>query len=390
MKFNRTRAARAITSLVVDLGHRVHDRLFAYQAGAGLIACAVDPIIVTHLERIGAESAARLDGFAAQLLDVQQRLVRGGGGSGGGQPESLGAQVEAAFAESDARDLLKKTGRLTLEIAAAITTTNTGGAHGTRDVPTAPSGSGTSLVDLLTPGPLNGLTVLHYARRTGTTGGAAAQDAELATKATAEPVFAPQSQNTITVAGLATLSEQSLNAAGGLERAVNSHLAKSVRDACDAILIAGTTATGWPFAGFQALAAAFVSAVGYKSVIDAVLSAATRMRLQGFAPSIAVLSEADFLGVQLGKGTDGHYLSAASLLRDAGLTLALSASVTPGTSLLIDPQFVGFLSSGSTRITLGYVNDGFAKNQITMRAETEIAPFFADYQAALSVTPSAT
>jgi hypothetical protein len=234
------------------------------------------------------------------------------------------------------------------------------------------------------------MTTLHYAKRTGSTGGAAAQDAEGAAKAAAEPVFTPVTQNTITVAGLATLSEQALNAAGGLARAVDSHLRKSVADACDAILIDGTTASQWPFAGFEALAEAFTAGVGYKSIVDAVIAGATRMRLRGFNPSIAVLAEAGFLEAHLAKGTDGHYLDAATMLADAGLRLALSASVNAGKALVLDPQFAGYLSSGVTRISLGHVNDQFSKNMVTMKGEVEIAPYLSDYQGAMLVTPSAT
>ena len=93
---------------------------------------------------------------------------------------------------------------------------------------------------------------------------------------------------------------------------------------------------------------------------------------------------------EFAKGTDGHYLSAAGLLRDAGLSLALSSSITAGKALLLDPAFVGFLSSGTTRIQIGTTGDQFVRNQRTMRAETELIPFLADFEAAMLVTPSVT
>jgi len=356
-------------------------------------------VVRAELKRISADvdkglgsNKAKVEQLQARLVDLEQKAARRGGDAGpfGSAGQSIGAMVEAAFHDTDARDLLKKTGRLTLDVAASITTTNTGGSHGNLDVPRAPATPGSSLISLLTPGDLAGMTTLHYARRTGTTGAAAAQDAEGAAKATAEPVFSAVTQNVITVAGLATLSEQALNAAGGLERAIESHLRKAVADACDAILIAGTTATQWPFAGFQALASTLTAGVGYKSIVDAVIVAATRMRLQGFNPTVAVLAEAGFLATQLDKGTDGHYLAASSMLRDAGLALAISGSITAGKALLLDRQFAGYLSSGSTRVTLGTINDQFSKNMVTAKAEIEIAPYLSDYQGAMLVTPSAT
>ena len=354
--------------------------------------------VQAELQRIGSSvdkglgaSKTRIEQLQARVLELEQRGARrGGGGDIGGGGQSIGAMVAAAFGEGDARDLMRKTGRVAFDVQASITTTQTGGSHGSLAVPTAPESPGTSLVSILTPGDLGGMTTLHYARRTGATGGAAVQDAEGAAKAAAEPIFTAQSQNVITVAGLATLSEQSLNAAGGLERAVNSHLRKSVADACDLILIDGTAASQWPWPGFEALAEAFTAGVGYKSIVDAVIAGATRMRLRGFNPTIAVLAEAGFLEAHLAKGTDGHYLDAATMLADAGLTLAISSGIAAGKALLLDRQFAGYLASGTTRVTLGYVQDQFAKNLVTMKAETEIAPYLSDYQGAMLVTPSAT
>jgi len=355
--------------------------------------------VQAELSRIGSSvdkglgaSKTRIEQLQARVFELEQRSVRRGGsgdfGSGAGQ--SIGAMVAAAFGEGDARDLLRKTGRVSFDVQASITTVGTGGSHGNLPVPSAPATPGTSLVSILTPGDLAGMTTLHYARRTGVVGAAAAQDAEGAAKANSEPVFTPQTQAVITVAGLATLSEQALNAAGGLARAVDSHLRKSVADACDAILIAGCTASQWPWLGYLSLAEAFTAGVGLKSIVDAVIAASTRMRLRGFNPSVVVLAEAGFLETQLGKGTDGHYLNAASMLADAGLTLALSASIPAGKALLLDRQFVGYLSSGVTRISLGTVNDQFAKNMVTMKGEVEIAPYVSDYQGLMLATPSAT
>jgi HK97 family phage major capsid protein len=357
--------------------------------------------VKAELQRIGSSvdkglgaSKTRIEQLQARVAELEQRAVRPRGGSGGDNigsgGRSIGAMVEAAFTDGDARDLMRKTGRVSFDVQASITTTQTGGSHGNLAVPTAPAQPGSSLISLLTPGDLAGMSTLHYARRTSVSGAAAAQDAEGAAKATAEPVFTAVTQNTITVAGLATLSEQALNAAGGLERAVNSHLRKAVADACDAILIAGTTATQWPFAGFQALASTLTAGVGYKSIVDAVIVAATRMRLQGFNPTIAVLAEAGFLATQLDKGTDGHYLAASDMLGAAGLRLAISSGITAGKALLIDPQFVGYLSDGNTRVTLGTINDQFSKNLVTAKCETALAPFASDYQGLLLITPSAT
>jgi hypothetical protein len=238
---------------------------------------------------------------------------------------------------------------------------------------------------------LAGMTSLAYARRVGINGGAAVQAGEGAVKAVSEPIFAPQTQGAITIAGYTTISEQALSASGGLQRAVDSHLQRSVRLAVDAVLIAGTVEASWPFGGYMALAAPFAAGAGYLSIVDAIISGATRMRLEGFSPSIAVLPEAMFLQSQLAKAEgSGVYMQASVLLKDAGLRLALSESITAGKAMLIDEAFIGFLSSGATQVSLGMVNDSFIRNQVVIRAEVQILPFVSDYQGAMLVSPSVT
>jgi hypothetical protein len=80
------------------------------------------------------------------------------------------------------------------------------------------------LFSILTPGALEGLPVLHCARRTGQTGAAGVQAAEFADKANIEPVFAAVTQNAIVVAGRCVLSKQVLNTQSAIARTVGSHL----------------------------------------------------------------------------------------------------------------------------------------------------------------------
>jgi HK97 family phage major capsid protein len=343
----------------------------------------------SQLERIGREVKEPLDDMNARLREVEQKHARRSGTSSsfGVNEESLGAKVAHEFEAN--RELFGKTRNIAFEVK-SLTSVVTGRVGGI-DVPVSPRANSTALVELLAAGDLDGMATLRYARRTGVSGGAGVQDAEGSAKPAAEPVFTAVSQAAITVAGYATVSEQALNTAATLRRAIDSHLTKSIRDASDLILIDGTAASQWPFAGFADLAATFTAATGYTSIVDAVLSGALRMRLQGFSPSVVVLNEAGYLGTQLAKDSTGRYLAdnyAADLsLALGGMRVALSAGVPSGKALLLDPAFAGFLSSGSVRIQIGVINDQFVKNMVTIRGEIEILPYFTDYQGAMLVTP---
>jgi HK97 family phage major capsid protein len=357
------------------------------------IVAAIAALQATTLESFGSLDTKSVD-LGARLTEMEQKAARRGAtGSGNldGSGDSLGSLVEKEFKAN--ADLFGKTKRVSFEVETKTLTSLATGAHASRDVPNTPLDNSTSVIGLLSPGPLEGLSVLHYPRRTGTTGAAAVQAGEGEAKAETQPVFAAISQAAITIAGFAVVSEQALSTAGGLRRAVDSHLNKSVRDTSSAVLMGGTIAAQWPFAGYVALAGAFVGPAGFPALADGIMAGALRMRLQGFAPSIVVLSEAAFLGVQLAKDDNGRYLTDLYLadlsMALGGMKVGLSADVPDGSAMLIDPAFVGYLASGTTRISVGTVNDQFTRNLVTVKAEIEILPFMSDYQALMMVTPAA-
>ena len=215
----------------------------------------------------------------------------------------------------------------------------------------------------------------------------------ISTQTRREPVFTAISQNAITVAGYATLSIQSLRTAGGLQRAVDSHLSKSVRDKADAVLIDGTTVTAWPFSGFEALASVYHPGGTVDSLADAIVAGKLRMQLQGFSPSIVVMAEADLLTIVTQRGSDGHYIagpqvSASLITALSGLRVAMSGSMNAGQAMLVDTAFVGALTSDSVNVTIGFIDDDFTKNLIRVRGEMDLIPYLSDFQAALVVAPN--
>jgi hypothetical protein len=151
---------------------------------------------------------------------------------------------------------------------------------------------------------------------------------------------------------------------------------------------------GWPFEGVVALANPCQALIGGSSIADAILAGATRMRLQGLAPSIVLLSEGDYLGAQLAKSKTGEYLSGrcgeAMALSIAGMRFAVSAGLPVGKALLIDESFVGYLASATTRLTVGTTGSQLIQNAVTASAETVLIPFVADFEALVIATPSTT
>jgi hypothetical protein len=342
------------------------------------------------LKNFSHERAQEVAGVRAELLQLQQHVVKmqneGGGFSAvGGFGPSLGQQVEQEFQANS--EMYRKAGRVALEVQASITSAP-GGGHGSLDAPAAPAQNATQLVGMLKPEDIAGLATLHYARRTGVTGAAGVQAGEGAAKPTSEPVFTAVAQNAITISGVATLTEQALRTTGGLKRAVDAHLTKSVRDAADLVLLEGTDEAAWPFDGLIALAEPF-TAVDAESLVDAVLAGRLFMATSGFNPAVAVMNSSDYLGAVTAKGEDGHYLagglSGTLALQLVGLRVALSNAIPSGQALLLDTAFVGMLRSPAVRISVGHINDDFSRNLVRVRGEIDMIPYLNDFEAALLV-----
>lgn len=325
--------------------------------------------------------------FADRLLVLEQRGSAGGDGSSGdGARQTLGAQAWTSLQAN--MDLLKKTSSVRLELKAAgdaITTTSgrtvVSGGVGT------PGASVLGLQNALPQRVIGATSAVEYSRFTGTQGAAAQQAVEGDAKAAIRPDHTLIMQAALTVAGYAKLSRQALNDSAELKRAVDVSLARSVGISLDVILTTGGTGfTG----GIAGLATAYTSLV-YASLADATSEGVATMQQAGFSPDVVAMSPADWLGVTVAKGSDGHYLSQAYLgtlpenLR--GLRVVLSPSVAAGKSLLLDSRHIELLVVDGFTVEVAYSGTDFTQNLVTVLGETRVIPTFRTVGAARLITP---
>ncbi|MEW6590204.1 MAG: phage major capsid protein [Pseudomonadota bacterium] len=248
------------------------------------------------------------------------------------------------------------------------------------------------LVGNLPTRPTGGVLTAHYGRYVGQTGAAGVQASEGGAKPEATPTFSDISQNAVTVAAYTTISEQSLKGDGELAAVVNNFLMGEVFEAADAMLIGGTAAAAWPFAGYDALSTAYPSAV-YTGLGDAVADCVQNMRQSGFMPDIVVMNAMAYLDIVLSKNTSGDYLipgavtNAPGDIRLHGCKVVFSSLMTTGEALVLDSRYCEMGVSSEMTVELGYDADNFTRNLRTVRAEIGLIPTLRHVGAVRLVTP---
>jgi len=312
---------------------------------------------------------------------------------------TLGDSVAKKFSEVSAQFAATKSVRFTVpfEVKATIGaftgSTSILASHGTiGNGMTAHSPGALMLVGNLPTRPTGGVLTAHYGRYTGMGGAAGVQASEGAMKSEATPVFSDISQNAVTVAGYTTISEQSLKGDGELAAVVNNFLVGEVLEAADSMLIGGTAAAAWPFAGYYALSGGYASAV-YTKLGDAVADCVQNARQAGFMPDIVVMNAMAYLDIILSKNTGGDYLipgavtSAPGDIRLHGCKVVFSSLMTTGEALVLDSRYCEMGVSSEMTVELGYDSDNFTRNLRTIRAEIGLIPTLRHVDAVRLVTP---
>lgn len=94
-----------------------------------------------------------------------------------------------------------------------------------------------------------------------------------------------------------------------------------------------------------------------------------------FMPNTVIVNPIDMIKFKLAKGNDEHYLLPELVTADlalSGMTVVESGQVRPGTALVGDFRFGTLYSMGGVEIQVGWVNDQFIKNSMTILAEERL------------------
>ena len=93
----------------------------------------------------------------------------------------------------------------------------------------------------------------------------------------------------------------------------------------------------------------------------------------GFTPNLIIMNAHDYFDVISARDANGRYLaggwSAASPTSLWGVQSVPTAALNAGTAIVMDTQVVRVLDREEANIQVGYINDDFTRNKVTMVAE---------------------
>ena len=381
---------------LISLACRVHAWLFSYMTRAGLILCDVDPAMVqAALQRIAADiegfktgqkeklgsAVQRLDGFQAELLDVQQNLARRGSDPGGGAYDDGDAQLRALLEGSaDLKAVAdRKSRRAVIDMPASYfkaLITSTGIAMpDQRPGIVAPVQRRLTIRALLPSVPTDG-GAIQYLQET---------DFENNAATVSESDLKPESNFTLelktaavaTIAHFVVLSLQALGDVPQLQQHIENRLRYGLALAEETQLLKGSGA-GNNLSGLMTVATAYSGGTGY-TMIDVLRRAAGQLEDTDYQPSGYVLNSADWRQIQMLKDTQGRYVlgdpGGENPARLWNLPVVATPAMTAETFLVLDgAQAAMIFDREDSRIDISTEDDqNFRKNLATVRSEERLA-----------------
>jgi HK97 family phage major capsid protein len=330
------------------------------------------------------EAAQRVEAVTARIDEIEQKGVRGGG-----DPEpakSLGQQfvddeaIKAWIGSSPSK------GKADLRVQATLTsaTTNADGSVGDAIFPTVLPGimpiaqRRLTVRDLLTPGRMDGNT-LEYVKETGFTNNAAPV-AEAAAKPESTLKFDLISTSAKVIAHFMKASRQVLDDISQLKSVIDQRLIYGLGYVEESQLLNGD-GTGQNLNGLITQATAYSAPfdpAGTETNIDFIRLAMLQAALAEYPATGIVMHPSDWARIELLKDTAGAYLIGNP---QGTLSPTLwSLPVVATQAITIDKFLVGAFKLGAqvfdrwdARVEVGYVNDDFTKNLVTILAEERLA-----------------
>ena len=165
-----------------------------------------------------------------------------------------------------------------------------------------------------------------------------------------------------------------------MQSEINQELSERINLTIDTQLLSGD-GTGQNLTGILANATAFAAGsfagtVPSANNSDVLRVAINQINVNLFQPSHIVMHPSDVTALDLQKGTDGHYVlppystGANTIIK--GISVVANTGVTEGDYLVGDFQKAGVRFREGLSFDIGYENDDFTKNFVTILAEARL------------------
>lgn len=337
-------------------------------------------MVKSELDRIGKEFVDQHEEYRARLTEVEQKLARRGGGAGGAMgvvdTKSIGSQIKG----SNALEMFRKgevpNTKISLEIKSVVSDGTTPSI--TPFAQTVPGIQGPQVrrltVESMIPSTPVNTGAVQWLRETAFTNNAAAQKKQLDTKAESDIKFENKSATIATIAHFVTASKQVLDDQNGLQAYIEQRLRYGLDLATEDQLLNGDGAEG--DIGGLLLAGnhtAFVgTGLGKTTPLDYLRRAKTQLQKAFFIPGALIINPTDAEAIDLLRDDEGRFLVAPNS-PIWGMAPVVTEAIAEGDFLVAD-----FVNSAviwdreEASLQLGYVNDQFIKNAITLLVERRL------------------
>lgn len=210
--------------------------------------------------------------------------------------------------------------------------------------------------------------------------GGSAMTAEGATKSLADFGLVVASANVKKVTAYIKVTKEMLDDVALMRSEIDQELTELINLKIDDQLLNGTgltvnlsginqTATAWA-------AGAFALTIPTPNVFDVIRTAINQVRVNLFEPNYIVMHPTDVAKMDLAKASDGHYVLPPFISNDG--TTVSGIRVVSNTGVTVDNFLVGDFTKYGVRfkegltINVGYENDDFTKNLVTILAEARL------------------
>jgi HK97 family phage major capsid protein len=400
------RSRRIITRSVIDMATSAILSSEGYDYAGPIAACAdggdADLALITKaVKEIGEltqASGVKIDKQLgeiseyrqkadARILALEQKILAGGGSKGtpgAGVVPNVGQIIAKSldFAALQNRNAWVRTpieGSIKQILKSVLVNTGTSGASPETGYPTVgellPGGPfgfthrRLSILQALTSIPVTTAKV-EFPKLTDNTDGAAVQTNEGGSKASTDLGFTMEILENATIATYVTCSKQVLADSPVLAEFVNQVLLFGVMKKFENLCVSGNGTTD-KVSGLYTQGTIYAPGAGHSSdMIGETIASLTSL---GFTPNLIVMNAFDHFGIISARNSLGSYIaggwSAASPLNLWGVPTVPTAALSAGKVIVMDTQVVRVLDREEANLQIGFQEDNFVKNEVTLLAE---------------------
>ena len=300
-------------------------------------------------------------------------------------PRSLGEAISQAYVSNieKIKETAEKGGMMTLETKALYDTTIDGDYTGNIALSTLEAGVSTiarpiiKIRDIVNMGTTASKFVTYISQSVQT---ASSWIDEAGVKISGQPSYEEISEEVKKIAGTVKISKEMLSDLAFVQSEINRDLMASVDQAIEAALLNGAMGgiNGILTNSVTFSAGTFAGTVVFPNISDVIRVAIAQIQNANFEPTHVVLNPEDVAAMQLTKTSTGEYTYPMFLMdvnKVANLTVVSTTNMVAGTFLVGDFSKSNVRMREAMNVQVGYVNDDFQRNMVTILAEARLVQY---------------